>query len=495
MMRNVETAKEILDFIKEIEINLKPQYWKFNEIDIWPILRVSLYYELSMSSNGFQLKKPSLNQKIRRVASIIPPILFPKKVGNSLLLVSDGISYIKINESLYERFCDPLLETALKLNKNLLWSKWDLLTTPKGKFVFNSLKISSVIDYILIKSTVRNIDIKLKDKENILAFCKLVNTVSLGKLNWSLKSIEKKLQNIDAMASFYIKQLTLLKPKLVLIVSFYSDRAMALIYACNKLEITTADIQHGVQGELHVAYSSWQNIPVDGYNTIPNHFLVWSGDEKSSIDKWAIYNKKHSAEIIENLFQEKWFSNSDVLINQFDIDVEKIVNKMKAKHNILFTLQYGTQYNDWIFELIAHTQQQFNWLIRLHPLLKDQQSLKYFKDKLKQFRITNFELTKSTELPLYCLLRNVNLHITHSSSTVIEALNFQIKTILLSNYGSELFESQINEDMAYLVTDSSDNSVRFMVEKVNQRFKNRIIDDANYSKSSQLVSDYLKKYL
>lgn len=494
-MRRLETAKDILDFIKEIEIKYKPQNWKYNDIDIWPILRVSLYYELSMSSNGFTLKQTSLNQKFRRVVSIIPAILSTKKFESDLLLVSDGISYINIYKGLYERFCDPLLETALKLNKDLLWTKWDLLATKNGEFIFKPLKIASLVDYILIKNRFTHHNVELGNEESILKFCELVNSVSLGKLSWSLKSIEKKLRNIEAMALFYVKQLTSLKPKLVVIVSYYSDRAMALIYACNKLNILNADIQHGVQGELHAAYSSWQNIPTNGYNTIPNHFLVWSEDENSSIANWTRDSKKHNPKIIGNLFQEKWLSNWDVLINQLDNEFEGIVKNMKATKHILFTLQYGTHYDDWIFELIAHTQQQFNWLIRLHPLLKDKQSLKFFEKKLQQFKITNYELTKSTDLPLYSLLRNINLHITHSSSTVIEALNFQIKTILVSNYGAELFESQINENMAYLVTDSSDKSVRFMGEQVNQCFKNRIIDGANYSKSSQLVSDYLKKYL
>ena len=297
------------------------------------------------------------------------------------------------------------------------------------------------------------------------------------------------------MISFYFKQLTKLEPSLVLIVSYYSDRAMALIYVCNKLNIITADIQHGVQGDLHAAYSSWQSIPTKGYNTLPNHFLVWSDDEKESIMKWAKNCPAHTAKVVGNLFQEKWLSKSDVLISKFDSEVDDIVKRMKATKNILFTLQYGIHYDDWIFELIAHTQKHFNWLIRLHPLLKDKQSIKSLEDKLKQFQITNFELLKSTELPLYSLLRNVNLHVTHSSSTVIEAVNFQIKTILVSNYGAELFECQVRDDMACLISDASTKSKQIILEYVNESFKNNSEIDTNYLKSNQLILDYLKKYL
>lgn len=494
-MKCIETAKEVLEFIEEIEANFKPQNWKYKDIDIWPILRVSLYYELTISSINFQLKKPSLYQKIRRLASIIPPIFYQQKVRKKLLLVSDGISYITVDKRLYERFCDPILEIALRLNKDLSWIKWDLLTTLNGKFIFRSLRINSVIDYLLIKNKFNNLNSRLKNEGEIVSLCKYVNAVSLGKLNWSLKSIERKMQNIDAMISFYVKQLTMLEPSLVLIVSFYSDRAMALIYACNKMNITTADIQHGVQGDLHAAYSSWQSIPAKGYNTLPNHFLVWSEDEKESIMKWAENCPAHTAKIIGNLFQEKWLLKSDVLICKFDGEVDDIVKRMKATKNILFTLQYGIHYDDWIFELIAHTQKHFNWLIRLHPLLKDKQSLKSLEDKLKQFQITNFELLKSTELPLYSLLRNVNLHVTHSSSTVIEAANFKIKTILVSNYGAELFESQIRDDMACLINDASTKSKQIILEYVNESFKDNSEIETKYLKPNQLILDYLKKYL
>jgi hypothetical protein len=45
--REIKSASEILELINQIEIELKPQNWKVDGIDIWPILRISLYYELS----------------------------------------------------------------------------------------------------------------------------------------------------------------------------------------------------------------------------------------------------------------------------------------------------------------------------------------------------------------------------------------------------------------------------------------------------------------
>jgi hypothetical protein len=61
------------------------------------------------------------------------------------------------------------------------------------------------------------------------------------------------------------------------------------------------------------------------------------------------------------------------------------------------------------------------------------------------------EIATASVLPLYSLLRLADLHVTHSSSTVVEAAEFGVPSLVLSRYGLELFPEQSASGMARLV--------------------------------------------
>jgi hypothetical protein len=433
--KEIVSATDILDFINRIELDLKPQDWKVEGIDIWPILRISIYYELSMKIlNSRNITKNKL-KKIARVLSAISYSFNNYKVKSTVLFVSDGISYINIFDKLYERFCDPLIEILEE--ENISWEKWDIANELSLEKHFKSNSINRPLDLLILKSKLTKPYHKYKNIKFIDILCDYIKNNTTSFL-WNTTSIQNKINAICLMVNWYKKQLIHNETKLVLLVSYYSDRGMALIKACKDLGIKTADIQHGIQGELHAAYGNWLDLPLNGYNTIPDTFLVWSEDE-------AMLNK--NSVIIGNVFESKWHA-CDGLANRFDDVVVSISKKLKANKNILFTVQYGIEYTSKQFELIKNTQYEFNWFIRLHPVMSNNDK-ESFIHLLQQNGIENYEIKSSTFLPLYALLRNVNVHITHSSSTVIEALNFQVPSLLIDNYGREYYSKHLCDLVKY----------------------------------------------
>lgn len=63
---------------------------------------------------------------------------------------------------------------------------------------------------------------------------------------------------------------------------------------------------------------------------------------------------------------------------------------------------------------------------------------------LKGHGITNFELRIATSYPLYALLRNVDIHITEFSSTVVEASQCGVPTVIINKIGAKLFQNEVN---------------------------------------------------
>lgn len=490
-MENIKSARDVLELIHEVENRFKPQSWKIEGIDIWPILRVNLYCELTLSMTNIKGEK-SFFQQIRRAFDALTFPLSSQTKNADFLFVSDGISYVNMNSNLYERFCDPMIELVEAEAKS--WLKWNITGNLNGKWAFQAKRVSKSIDRILIWSKFKKrILINLPELDNL---CNFINEKTEYQFYWTTNKIASQFQKILAMEEWFLKKLKVIKPSVVVIVGYYSDRCMALISACNRLKIKSTDIQHGIQGELHAAYSSWQRVPELGFNTLPHDFLVWSRNEGNVIDKWS-NGTIHDNKILGNLFEERWFTKDNLNVIELDKCVAKVVGKMSAAKTALFTIQYGLNYDDWIFKLIEKTQSEFNWLIRLHPVIADKKNFNRINKLMKQYGITNYELDYSTSLPLYSLMRNVNIHVTHSSSAIIEAKNFGILTIILSAYGAELFGNEIKEGNAFFCKNVDDHNIDLFLKIAKSNYVTRILgsDEEIKNESKQKTRAYLQNYI
>jgi hypothetical protein len=138
---------------------------------------------------------------------------------------------------------------------------------------------------------------------------------------------------------------------------------------------------------------------------------------------------------------EDWVHGSNRLTEHYD---EFIADKMggnKSRLNILVTLQP-------IFHLesdmapflraIAAYGDEVNLWVRMHPMMSVAQR-DDVAGAIRKFGIKNYDVENATAAPLYALLRNTHLHVTHSSYVTVEAVQFGVKSLLLSTYGRDLF--------------------------------------------------------
>jgi hypothetical protein len=485
-INTIKSAEDIINLINQIEIDLTPQNWKINDIDVWPVLRNALYYELSISLINKESKiRSNYLQLIKRTSKSFFSSFNKINPTGSILLVSDGISYIEMGTSFYDRFCDPVIE--ILDTQNTAWDKWDIAENLITEKTYPSNNINSNLDLLILKSKFYNCEL-ITNRDSLLEdLCNYVNKHTKTVL-WKKEAIRIKIMSIVLMIDWYKTILKNKSVRLAMLVSYYSDRGMALLKACHDLNIVTADIQHGVQGNLHGAYGRWTKVPEYGYNTLPNSFLVWSKKEKDNIESSFYYpNKKHHAVVIGNLFKEKWHNDE---IEFYDIKTIKLIKKFAPNKTILFTVQYGVTYNQELFKLIFNTQHQLNWLIRFHPIM-DKTQIKSFRNILYKNDITVFESEKASSLPLYALLRHVNIHITHSSSTVLEALSFNVPSLLIDKFGLEYYKDYIGQ----MVQFSSDikEQIQFINEMITNSYyiskKNKLLKG-----SRTFIQQYLNQF-
>src|SRR4030042_1101014 len=218
--------------------------------------------------------------------------------------------------------------------------------------------------------------------------------------------------------------------------------------ACRNLGIVSVDIQHGLQGDLHWAYGRWNNVPETGYEVLPNLFWVWSNLEAEAIKRWnSSVSEWHQPVVGGNLFLDLWRSSENEIVKYYDNEIGNAKGNKKHLIHVLYTIGYEDA--DKLRTILSTMRQNESlcyWWLRVHPgKLKERNS---FKKWVRENRISNGEVDLATDLPLYALLRQMDLHLTFYSSSVFEAEDLGVPSVVVGDYGKELFSYQISTGWA-----------------------------------------------
>jgi hypothetical protein len=355
-----------------------------------------------------------------------------------VLFIGDGVSFTEINGLWYDKFCDPVVDyLKQKKIKYLNFEVGRLLLYPRyNRSIYNQFHLDmSIIKSKILTKQIKNISLDgyndfLNDEFANKYFKYLPDKIE----------ITKRVQKIKSIESYYLRKICKIRPKVGLIVSYYYDAGMAFNKACKKYGIESIDIQHGVQGPYHLAYCNWIKMPSVGYNLLPDVFWVWSEFEQREIIYTNQNSIKHTTRVATNHFLNIWKNNSNSFIIKYDKKFNEI-NKNNKK-SILLTLSPDT---DSLmldtYKALSLIQNEYNIYIRLHPNMLSE--LDRYKNYFHSINFVNYEIELTSSFPLYAILRNVDLHITAQSSTVIESAEFGVFSIITSEYGASLYESQI----------------------------------------------------
>lgn len=276
-------------------------------------------------------------------------------------------------------------------------------------------------------------------------FCSVLAERNLGAAAPSLETVKHYAAKLLNVAEVYRRVLEQVRPKAVFVVSYYSLEGMAINLACREMGIPSVDLQHGIQGDLHAAYARWQKIPDDGFELLPEIFWVWDESDAATIRMWSgSANCRHRPVVGGNLWMNEWRYGEGDIVAGYDRIMQDAIAATPGKHHALVTLQTGLANEVSLGELLSAVrgcQQNWRWWVRLHPCMLDEREA--VRAMLQKHGIQDAEIDLATDLPLYALLRFMDIHVTHSSSTVIEAELFGIPSIVTSSFGAEFFPGQL----------------------------------------------------
>jgi hypothetical protein len=170
---------------------------------------------------------------------------------------------------------------------------------------------------------------------------------------------------ILALADQYERLLKRLRPRAVVLVCWYYWIAMALTLACRRLGIPTIEVQHGLNGAFHSAYTYWTAIPEQGYATMPNWFVSW-GNLGSRYAATSPRPKSSGHSVIAGghigMARQRASAKPGPAALGFHARLAKY-----ARRIVIAAQPIVTPLPDFLAEAVRRSPPNWSWMLRRHP--------------------------------------------------------------------------------------------------------------------------------
>ena len=419
----METTK----IIKEIETNYNLQSIKSNSVEIWPFLR-SIYFGLIENNN--------LNVEYYKKVPKSEKIIRFKNIFFGLRNIFRKYDYIIFTDTMERRICNgqyvnKLFETLIE---QLGRDKFLIIENPAyGNHLdrkhLQSERIISLdlfrFFWLLYPKKKRNNKINNED------IIKEIN--SKYSININYRNLINKFFFFYKLFDIFI---SIYKPKIVFISSYYDIIYQAAIYSANNKKIKTIEFQHGQINKKHYAY----NVYVDCTQMFfPNYLFVFGESTKK------VFGNNNNFININNVFPVGYMYLD--YINYYYTPSEDIIKlfedlKMKYLKIVSISSQIGLD-EDIINFLKQASQMDENILYIFVP-----------RNQNKDYSSYNFpnNIITLNQLNVYETINESDFHVTVNSSCAIEAPALGVPNILIKNESKKYYsEILTNPDVTRFV--------------------------------------------
>ncbi len=455
----MQNRVDIKNFIVQIEQNFSVNEWQVNGIHLWPIIRIKLFFylidqvesrksdiksnitESTSTISPFRKKLFHIKRSFQKVNEFIKFYFWKSKLPQKNYLFLGGDAHrVNYKNTRFNRFFDVLISKYAIENQSLYFEYGNQLEKnqyqPEKVYFYEKFFIGFQHLYRLKSRQVNFNWTGFSLFENFLLSNELTHDFILKNNrteieNWATSLFLPKI-------AFFTEVIRKIQPKQIHFLCYYSDFNYALLVAANQLEITTVEMQHGPQTDIHLSYGSWTVIPKTGYDVLPRVFWNWDENSASVLNKWMQNNTTYKVKVIGNPWMDYWRAMSQSYANNNFILYSLQPNPITLEQ--LFTPQ--------LLDCIRSSSEI--WFLRLHPRQMNEKDalINFFK---KENLLHKINIEAATNDPLPQLLANAKLHVTHFSGTTIEASFFNLKTILLNKNGLVSFPELIAKNQAIYI--------------------------------------------
>jgi hypothetical protein len=407
----MHSVKEICDFFFEIEKKHRLFEYSFQNIYIWQIVRLSLYYQLTRKVEVFD----SANQvpsktKLHRLASYF----------------IDFFTFFKSSSYLFKKHETILISCDRKLNGLDIYSLEvqknipNLLILDQNPGIQKQV-ISLKFPFRLIGSFTKRFSGKVPKKIRDLAV--LINQELEERFQWRFEDLDKYLYKESILFKWkkriYKSLFKQQKAKTLYLVCFYYK--LDAVAAAQELDLNVIELQHGTFTPFHLGYSFPEKKPPPYF---PNELHCFG---KFWPENTPLPNKT-KIKIIPTPYIKTLSSTK----------IEK-----KNKNLIVFSSQPVIGKALFLFAMkCAELAPEYFFIFRLHPSESS-------KDYDIPSKIQNFEISKKSP-NIFALLNSAEYVAGVFSTTMFEAMSLGAKVILINMSGIEYMTPVIKRKDAVL---------------------------------------------
>lgn len=437
--------------IQEIERNHRVSEWTVAGVRVWPFARVRLGYGVSSTVLGLPYARndrvvaragAATRKALRAVPTIVDAARERDAPSVDALFVSDGTSILAHEGVRYERYCDPLREELAERGIS------SMLLVPgahrREGFAAPVAMTQPTMDLAKLRGAARwrTSALDLPDYDRVAA---RLGDIGITRFLPSRRFLQVSVAMLLAMSRVAKRWLLRTRPEVVFVVDYYKLESMAFVLACSELGVPSVDVQHGLQGPFHLAYSGWAAVPAEGYDLVPDYFWVWSDREARLIDEWRPEHR-HAAIVGGNPFLRMWFDRPSTRLDPARQAAEQLPSAAPPGRTVLWTL-HGLETDrelDDIATAIASAPSTFRWWVRAHPI--NPAGARQAQAALERAGVGEFAITDGVaSAPLFGLLSRVDVHVTAFSSVVMDAAALGVPSVVTDPHGLIVFSSEKDE--------------------------------------------------
>ena len=449
-------AKAIFDV--EAALDLEDPVWVQDDVHWWPLYRLEIYRLLfaSQATGGSAASKQSWRQQLGP-AGKAPTVSAATAPPGCIWLVSDGLSWSRLGDRDVERFCTPLQQWCDNLDvRSVIIDRASAtlrLGQPVGHWWAPAMHRRKIAAALLTR---------LRPNPQ---HAELVRRVELAAARAGSSLPALSARRFDTMARAVLLMADLLHDRIkveqvrsVFLVSFYDVSGYAFTLAAARAGVRCVDVQHGVTGPHHLAYTLWPELQHfrPGWRLLPTHFWSWSSADAELINSWGKHSQPPRHAIHGgHPFLQAWATGSMSLPTDMQTRLDRLLSAAQGRQRVLVTLQPGLTHVEALAPLIQawKLRPEVSWWLRLHPMaLAEGPTIQALA---RAHALASFDIETATALPLPALLAQAHVHATHSSSTVIEAQTVGLTSVVWSGYGAELAQDQLASGAASVALDGA----------------------------------------
>ncbi len=231
-----------------------------------------------------------------------------------------------------------------------------------------------------------------------------------------------------------------MRPRIIFVDCWYTSEVLPVILAAHRCGIPTVDLQHGIQGASHFGYASWSK--VEDSRFLPGTFWLWGDQDRevfenpeNDLNRYAEARVGGSIEL--NYLKEMNRGNS---VHQEDVN---------GRIRVLVTEQKDIEIIPTLRPVMEQTVGKISWLVRPHP----GQAESAFRG-MEGFPGLDLTFIPPDQETVFESLARADIHLTGFSSVALEALAFDVRTVLVHEAGREIFAPYIEKELMTLVLDA-----------------------------------------